>query len=339
MNRKLTRRAALFAVTIALLAAGSASRAQDAGPQAPPPKYEVNRISAVPHPGPPPIPIPDIIQKFAANEDAAKKAYDTYTFTQSIRMQEISDPGGEFNVSGQVYSRPDGQRSLRVVGQPNSTLKVTHFSLEDVRQIASVPLFPLTSDQVASYSFLYAGQQQLDQINTYAFQVKPKMLDRKKRFFQGVIWVDDHDFAIVKSYGKFVSEYGENGLTLPFSMFETYRENIDGKYWLPTYIRSDEDYKLTDNQNQPVVPARGKQKNGKAVPDHDDTVLSDGTKPAEPETQPDEVVQLRLIIHATNFKVQTAADVPAASTPAPAASPSAPSPPATQSPAPTPTPH
>jgi hypothetical protein len=187
---------------------------------------------------------------------------------------------------------------------------VTHFSLEDVRQIASVPLFPLTSDQVGSYNFLYAGQQQLDSINTYAFQVKPKVLDRKKRFFEGVIWVDDHDFAIVKSYGKFVSEYGGNGLTLPFTMFETYRENFDGKYWFPSYIRSDEDYKLVDNQNQPVVPARGRQRNGKPIPDHDDTVLSDGTKPAEPQTQPDETVQLRLIVRSSAFKVQTAENTP-----------------------------
>jgi hypothetical protein len=305
----------LYLITAILLTfIASVARAQDAGPQAPPPKFEVNRISAVPHPGPPPIPVADIIQKFAANEDILKKAYDTYTFTQSIRMQEISDPGGEFNVSGTVYSLPNGERSMRVVGQPNSTLKVTHFSLEDVRQIASVPLFPLTSDQVASYNFLYAGQQQLDSINTYAFQVKPKLLDRKKRFFEGVIWVDDHDFVIVKSYGKFVSEYGGNGLTMPFTMFETYRENFDGKYWFPSYIRSDEDYKLTDNQNQPVVPAKGRQRNGKPIPDHDDTVLSDGTKPAEPETQPDETVQLRLVVRSSSFKLQTPENTP---TPAP----------------------
>ena len=89
------RISAPFLIVAALAASPLVCRAQDAGPQAPPPKYEVNRVSAVPHPGPPPIPIPDIIQKFAANEDAAKKAYDTYTFTEAIRMQEISDPGGD----------------------------------------------------------------------------------------------------------------------------------------------------------------------------------------------------------------------------------------------------
>jgi hypothetical protein len=285
-----------------------ASRAQDVGPQAPPPKFEVKRLPSVPQPGPPPIPEQEIINKFAANEDQTKKAFDSYTFTQTIRMQEISDPGGTFVVSGQIYSRPDGERSMRVLGQPDSTLKVTHFSLEDVRQIASVPLFPLTSDELPNYNFKYAGEQSLDQLNTFVFQVKPKLLSRKKRFFEGVIWVDDHDFQIVKSYGKFVSEYGGNGLSLPFTMFETYRENFDGKYWFPTYVRSDDYYKLTDNQNQPVVPARGKQRNGKPIQEQDNTTLDDKPK-QEPETQPDEEVQLRLIVRCTDFKVQTPADV------------------------------
>ena len=176
----------IAALLVALAASPLVSRAQDAGPQAPPPKFEVHRISAVPHPGPPPIPIPEVIQKVAANEDAAKKAYDTYTFTQSIRMQEISDPGGEFNVSGQVYSHPDGERSMRVVGQPSSTLKVTHFSLEDVRQIASVPLFPLLriKSRVTTFSTRVSRARSDQHVRLSS---EAKAFDRNKRFFEGVI--------------------------------------------------------------------------------------------------------------------------------------------------------
>ncbi len=56
---------------------------------APPPTYDVKRIPSVPHPGPPPIPQEQIIQKFAANEDVMKKAYDTYDFTQTLRIEEV----------------------------------------------------------------------------------------------------------------------------------------------------------------------------------------------------------------------------------------------------------
>ncbi len=73
-----------------------------------PPKFEVNRIPSVPHPGPPPIPVEQIVQKFAANEDVVKKVFDTYDFTQTVRVEELDDLGGKFTVSGEVYSRPSG---------------------------------------------------------------------------------------------------------------------------------------------------------------------------------------------------------------------------------------
>jgi hypothetical protein len=87
---------------------------------------------------------------------------------------------------------------------------------------------------------VYAGQQQLDQLNAYVFQVKPKMLSRTHRLFQGVVFVDDQDLAIVETFGKFVNELPNDDAKLPFSLFEAYRQNFQGKYWLPTYVRSDD---------------------------------------------------------------------------------------------------
>jgi len=238
---------------LTLLAPGAHAFAQNStGPMAPPPKYEVKRIPTEPHPGPPPIPEEVIIQKFAANEDVMKQKFDTYDYTQTIRIDELADPGGKFSVTGEVYTRPDGQRYMRVEKQPESNLKAEMYTLEDVRTISSLPLFLLTSQEIANYNFKYVGQEKLDQLTTYIFQVKPKMLSRKRRFFEGVIWVDDQDFAIVKSYGKLVSELSGNGTALPFTMFETYRENFQGKYWLPTYTSSDDVIKTSDDQEVPV---------------------------------------------------------------------------------------
>jgi hypothetical protein len=55
---------------------------------------------------------------------------------------------------------------------------------------------------------------------------------------------------------------------LPFSLFETYRENVDGKFWFPNYSRSDDTLNLkgmqipmritikwTDFKPLPVAPA------------------------------------------------------------------------------------
>jgi hypothetical protein len=109
-----------------------------------------------------------------------------------------------------------------------------------VRTIATIPLFFLTTEEIGNYSFLYAGEDKLDQLNTYVFQVKPKELSRTRRFFQGVVWVDDQDLTIVKSYGKFVTEVQGEGIKLPFTMFETYRQNFQEHDWLPTYTNSDD---------------------------------------------------------------------------------------------------
>jgi hypothetical protein len=223
------------------------ARAQDQGPIAPPPKFEVNRIPAVPHPGPPPIPIEQIIQKIAANEDAVKKAFEGYDFTQTVRVEELDDPGGKLTIAGDVYSHADGTRFWRVKGQLESTLKSMRLSLEEVREMIEVPPFTLTTNEIGNYNFLYAGQDKLDELNTYVFQVKPKQLSRTRRYFEGAIWVDDQDLAIVKTYGKFVSELSGSNSGLPFKMFETYRENFQEKYWLPTYTNSDDYIDGADN--------------------------------------------------------------------------------------------
>jgi hypothetical protein len=248
----------IFAASLTVHAQG------DTGPMAPPPpRFEVSRIPSIPHPGPPPIPEQEIIQKFAAAEDVAKKIYADYAFTQAIRVEELSTPGGKFTATGLEYTKPDGNRYWRTVQAAESTLKMTTFRVEDIHTIISLPLFFLTSEEIGNYTFLYAGHDKLDDLNTYVFQVKPKQLSRTKRYFEGAIWVDDHDLAIVKTYGKFVGEIAGNGTTLPFTMFETYRENFQQKYWLPTYTNSDEFIKQAD----------------------------------------DDQVHLRLVVHSTDFKV------------------------------------
>ncbi|HWF37343.1 MAG TPA: hypothetical protein VG322_02415 [Candidatus Acidoferrales bacterium] len=267
-------RTALKRAALIVLCCGYAlvARAQDQGPIAPPPQFKVNRISAIPHPGPPPIPVEQIIQKFAANEDLNKKAFDTYDFDQTVRVEELVDDGGKLTVSGPVVAKSDGH-FWRVKGQPQSTLTTMRLSLEEVREMIAFPEFYLTSGEIANYNFLYAGQDKLDDLNTYVFQVKPKQLSRTRTFFEGAIWVDDHDLAIVKTYGKFVSDTS-NDSGRPFKMYETYRQNFQEKYWLPTYTNSD-DY--IDGADKTQTHLRLVIRDTDFKP-----VSADGTAPASP---------------------------------------------------------
>jgi hypothetical protein len=238
----------LLANAALLLLAGIAlaQQAPGPGPIAPPPKFEVKRMPEE-APEAPAVPPDEIIRRFAANEDKMKDAYDHSTFTQSLRVQELSTPGGEYDIKGEFYTKPDGKRYEKFPGPPESTLKVTSLTLQDVKILSGVPNFVLTTGELANYSLQYLGKEKLDELSTYIFRVKPKRVERVRRFFDGVVWVDDRDFTVVKSSGKFVSEIADDGTGLPFRMFDMYRENVDGKHWLPTYLGSDDFVKIKDH--------------------------------------------------------------------------------------------
>ena len=80
------------------------------------------------------------------------------------------------------------------------------------------------------------GREKLDDLATYVFRVAPKKMEKGQRYFQGTIWVDDQDFAVVKSDGKAVPDLKNN----LFPRFVTYRENIEGTFWFPTYTHADD---------------------------------------------------------------------------------------------------
>ena len=114
-------------------------------------------------------------------------------------------------------------------------------SPEDVDDIRHRLPFVLTSDEIPEYQILYVGQQQQDELHCYVFDLAPKEIVGKKRYFQGRIWVDDHDFQIVKTYGKTVPDIRKKkGQENLFPKFTTWREQIDGKYWFPTYTKADD---------------------------------------------------------------------------------------------------
>ena len=105
-----------------------------------------------------------------------------------------------------------------------------------------IPAFPLTTAQLPKYDLRYLGTELVDEIDCYIFQVKPKSVERVHAYFDGIVWVDVKYVEIVKTYGKWITDQGDARVVaqLPFTLFETFRENVDGKYWFPNYSRSDD---------------------------------------------------------------------------------------------------
>jgi len=185
----------------------------------------------------------EIIQKFAAKEAIFKEARNNYTYTQDITVQTVdgSSVDGEFRRVEDITYDDKGNRLEYVTFAPQPSLTRISLTKEDEDDFRNRLPFVLTTQDLPQYSVLYAGQQHVDEIETYVFDLAPKQMEKGKRYFQGRIWVDNHDFQIVKTCGRNVPDVRgkrEKGNLTP--KFVTYREQIDGQYWFPTYTRADD---------------------------------------------------------------------------------------------------
>lgn len=196
--------------------------------------------------------IDDIIQKFAAKEAAFSQARENYTYKQTARIQELDDAGnptGQWEMVSDITFASDGKRAEHVTRSPVPSLHNILLTPEDMEDLKSVQPFVLTTNELPKYLIRYLGKQQVDEIGCYVFAVKPKKLETGQRYFQGEVWVDDRDLQIVKTYGRGVGVI-KHSSDNQFPKFETYREQIDGKYWFPTYTIANDTLHFKDNDQR-----------------------------------------------------------------------------------------
>lgn len=186
--------------------------------------------------------IQSIIEKFAAKEAEFSRARENYTYHQKYRFDELGPGGrsaGKLEMEADIVFNAQGKRTERVTYAPMNTLKQIQFTPEDEQDIRNVQPFVLTTKELPNYNIRYLGRENVDEISCYTFAVKPKKMIEGQRYFAGMIWVDDRDLQIVKTYGRGVGT-GKRLASQRFPKFETYREQIDGKYWFPTYTVSND---------------------------------------------------------------------------------------------------
>jgi len=184
-------------------------------------------------------PTDDIIRQFAQHESDFKLARDDYTYSQSFLVQEADGNGvrgGEYQLDSEIIFTPQGRRYEHVIYAPPPTLQLLVLGPEDMKDLENIQPFVLTTEELPKYEIQYAGTEKLDELNTYKFCVGPKRIEKSQRYFRGTIWVDGRDLAVVKSDGKAVPEIGDQR----FPRFVTYRENIEGTFWFPTYTHADD---------------------------------------------------------------------------------------------------
>jgi hypothetical protein len=188
--------------------------------------------------------VPELIQKFSAGETKVREARAHYTYTQDVLVQTLNDNkvDGQFHEITSVSYDDKGRRLEKVTFGEQSTLREVQLTQTDFDDIRIFMPWILTTDEVPQYNLAYAGQQHVDDLDTYVFHVEPKKEEKGKRYFQGRVWVDNRDFQIVKLCGKSVPDVIHRKKNQPMDIrptFVGYRQLVDG-YWFPAYARVDD---------------------------------------------------------------------------------------------------
>jgi len=205
-----------------------------------------NRARSVGDPGA--VDVDKIVQAFSAKETEFRRALAEYAFKRDATIQTIGMGGevtGEYHRVSQFVFDDRDQRFEKITFFPPPTLTELVVTAEDIEDLGGVQPFALEAGKINQYNFNYLGKERIDELNTYVFDVAPKIVPKKvsERFFQGRIWVDQQDLQIVKVRGKGVPEGNQR-----FPLFETYREQVDGRYWFPTYTQADDELQFPKGQ-------------------------------------------------------------------------------------------
>lgn len=182
--------------------------------------------------------VDEIIKAFVTKETEFADAREQYTYRQEVKLSEYDEGGrrvaGRWELVQDIIFGPDRERTERVVYAPVATLQRISLSPADMQDLRDVQPFVMTLENWQEYEIDYIGEERVDEIDTYLFSIKPKRLEKGKRYFQGKAWVDQLTLQIVKTYGRGVGVQKKKQ-DEAFPAFETYRDQIDGKYWFPVF--------------------------------------------------------------------------------------------------------
>ncbi len=190
----------------------------------------------------PQTPPEEIIKKFAAKESEFQQALNHYTYRRIARVQTLDDDNkvdGEYYQVDDVIFDTTGKRTEKVVYAPENTLQRVSMSPSDLQDIQQGYPFVLTAEVIGQYDVKYVGRQKVDEVECYVFDVSPKVIEKKKRYLLGRIWVDTTELQIVVTNGRMVPDDTRKNNEDLHPPFMTWRQQVDGHYWFPVYTKGE----------------------------------------------------------------------------------------------------
>jgi hypothetical protein len=191
---------------------------------------------------PPKMAPEEIVRQFAAKESEFQQALNFYTYRRVAKVQTLDEDNkvdGEYYEVDDVVLDPSGNRVEKVVYAPENTLQRVQMTASDMQDIQKGYPFVLTAEEIGQYDVKYVGRQKVDEVDCYVFDVSPKVIEKKKRYLLGRVWVDTQELQIVVTNGRMVPDDTRKNNEDLHPPFMTWREQVDGHFWFPVYSRGE----------------------------------------------------------------------------------------------------
>ena len=187
---------------------------------------------------------PENLARLVARRETATEAErNEYTYRQTVTLQELDTHGGErggYREIRDVIFSPTHERTERVIGKIENTLKSLVMTPEDFHDIRDIQPMVLTMDKLWNYETKFRGEESMDGVDCWVMQVEPRQILEGQRLFKGMVWVDKKEYNIVRMEGKAVPEIRTLKTENLFPRFTTIRKPVDGSHWFPVYTYADD---------------------------------------------------------------------------------------------------
>ena len=179
----------------------------------------------------------------AERETATVAERNEYMYRQTVTVQELDTRGGargEFKEIRDIIFSPEHERTEQTIGKQENNLKFLRLTDEDYQDIRDIQPIVLTQDRLWNYETRFRGDENIDDVECWVLEVKPRQILGSQRFFDGLMWVDKKDYNIVRMEGQAVPQLISTKDENLFPRFTTIRKPVDGKHWFPVYTYADD---------------------------------------------------------------------------------------------------
>lgn len=188
-------------------------------------------------------PPPDLAKRIARQEAITEKHRDQYTYRQTVILEELDNKGGkagEYREIRDIIFSPTQVRTEQVVGMPANTLQRLKLTDEDFRDIREIQPFIMNEDVLFIYESKYRGTERVDDVDCFVLQVRPRQILHGMRLFEGMLWVSQKDYTIIRMAGQAVPQLLSSKQENLFPRFTTLRRPVDGAHWFPAHTYADD---------------------------------------------------------------------------------------------------